>query len=104
MKFIFLFLTCADQIEANTIARALLEKRLVACVKMMPIAATFLWQGAIESSNEILLLMESEESKFKQIEGAVRSLHSYKTLVLTATALSHVSTGVAEWLCESLRG
>jgi periplasmic divalent cation tolerance protein len=104
MQFIFLSLTCADQIEANTIARSLLEKRLVACVKMMPITASFVWQGAIESSNEILLLMESEGSKFKQIEQEVRTLHSYKTFVLTATAISHVSAGVAEWLCESLRG
>jgi len=104
MKLIFLSLTCADQIEANTIARTLLEKRLVACVKMMPITASFIWQGTIESSNEILLLMESEESKFKQIEQEIRVLHSYKTFVLTATTISHVSAGVAEWICESTRG
>jgi periplasmic divalent cation tolerance protein len=102
MKIINLSVTCAHQTEANTIAQALLEKRLVACVRMMPITAKFLWQGDIESSTEILLMMESTENKFAAIEQEVRQLHSYKTFVLTATEVIQVSAGVAKWVKDSI--
>ncbi len=68
----------------------------------MPITSKFLWQGAIESTNEVLLIMESEESKFEAIEKEVRKLHSYTTFVLMATEPTRVSNGVAEWIQESL--
>ena len=103
MKIIQLFLTCPNQAEAHGIATLLLEKRLVACVKMMPITAQFLWQGVIESSNEILMIMESEDSKFDAIEQEVRNVHSYETFVLTATQVVKASSGVAKWIQESIQ-
>ena len=103
MQLIQLSLTCANQEQANVITTALLEKRLVACVKMVPITAQLIWQGAIESSNEILLIMESEESKFDAIEQEVRKLHSYQTFVLTATRVTMASSGVVAWIQESMQ-
>jgi periplasmic divalent cation tolerance protein len=103
MKIIQLSLTCAHQAQADTITTSLLEKRLVACVKMMPITAHFLWQSAIESSTEVLLIMESEESKFNAIEQEIAKLHSYKTFVLTAVPVTMTSGGVAAWIKESVQ-
>ena len=103
MKMLLLFLTCANQAEADKISTSLLEKHLVACVKMMLISAKFLWEGKVDSSNEILLIMDSEESKFDQVEQEVRKLHSYKTFVLTATEVKTSSAGVADWIKESMQ-
>ena len=97
---LLLFLTCVNQAEADKISTALLEKRLVACVKMIPVSAKFLWQGSIDSANEILLIMDSEESKFNQVEQEIKKLHSYKTFVLTATEVKKASTGVVDWIKE----
>jgi periplasmic divalent cation tolerance protein len=103
MKLLLTFLTCADQKEADTIAAALLQKRLIACAKMMPISSTFMWEGTVQSSHEILLMMETEESKFSLIEQEVKKLHSYNQFVLTATPTVHASAGVAEWIADSIK-
>ncbi len=103
MHIIQLSLTCVNEHEAYTIAVSLLEKRLIACAKMTPVTAHFTWQGALESSNEILILMESVVEKFDAIEQEVRKLHSYTTFVLMATEVAQASVGVAQWIEESVR-
>ena len=62
-----LFLTCANKKEADKIVNLLLKKRLIACAKKMPVSSSFLWQGKIDSDKEILVMMDSLESKFNQV-------------------------------------
>lgn len=103
MKMIHLFLTCACQNEADKIASALLEKRLVTCVKMMPSVTMFHWQGSVETAQEIILMMDSEENRYDEIEHEVRKIHSYTTFVLTAVEVKRFSSGVSDWMVESLQ-
>ncbi|MCH7952212.1 divalent-cation tolerance protein CutA [Patescibacteria group bacterium] len=98
MKIILLFLTCANEKEADVIARTLLEKRLIVCAKKLPISSSFFWKGSIDSVKEVLLIMESVEEKFNQIEREVRKLHSYETFVLLSVPVSRASKGVVEWV------
>jgi len=103
MKLITLFLTCAHQQEAETIARDLLSKKLVACVKQTPVNSMFTWQHKIDSATEILLIMDSIEDKFSAIEQVVKKLHSYETFVLIAHPITHASAGVEAWIKSSLK-
>jgi len=103
MKMILLFLTCANQKEASKIVNALLRKRLIVCVKSMPVSSSFLWQGKKDSAKEVLLVMESIESKFKAIENEIRKHHSYDTFVLLSVPVSQASTGIAKWMKQELK-
>lgn len=102
MKIWTLTLTCANNSEATKIAEALLYKKLVACVKFLPVTAHFLWNGNVDRAEEILLIMETIDEKFDAIEQEVRELHSYETFVLTATKVEKVSAGVLDWIMQSL--
>ena len=102
MKPNLLFLTCASQEEADKITQALLEKHLVVCVKKTPVNSDFLWQGKIDHASEILLIMDSTEELFEQVEREVKRLHSYDTPNLTSVLISRSSTGVAEWMKQEL--
>jgi len=97
-----LFLTCANNKEADKIAKALLKNQLIVCSKKTPVSSSFLWQGKIDSSKEVLLIMDSVESKFKQIEKQVKKLHSYDTPVLVSLPISQASSGVATWMKKEL--
>ena len=103
MKVIMLLLTCAHQDEANKIAQSLLEKRLIACAKQMPITSLFRWQNAIENSQETLMLMDSMDTKFNAIETEVRRLHSYDTFVLVALEASHISSAAQQWIANEIQ-
>lgn len=97
-----LWLTCADKTEADSIAAALLDKRLIACAKQVPVSSDFIWQGKVDHNDEILLVMDSREDLFEQIEAEITKLHSYDTFVLQAVPVNRVSAGAKAWLDESM--
>lgn len=102
MKVNLLFLTCANDKEADKITTSLLNKKLIACAKKLPVSSSFLWKGKKESDKEVLIIMESIEKKFDEIGKEVRKLHSYETFVLLSMPVSKSSKGVIAWLKECL--
>ena len=102
-QYIDLLLTCADKPEADKIARALLEAKLIACAKQLPVGSDFLWHGAVDHNDEILLVMESAADLFDAVEAKVAELHSYDTFVLQAVPFVRVSSKATTWLEENLQ-
>jgi periplasmic divalent cation tolerance protein len=100
MKLITLLLTCANEEEAQKISDALLDKKLAVCARSIDVKSTFWWQGRRENTSEVQLIIDSTEAKFDEIETTVRSLHSYKTFVLTAYPVLRASAGVEDWVKE----
>jgi len=70
--------TEADGARAESLAAALLERRLVACVALMPMRSLYRWQGRIERSEEVQLLLKTTPECLQALEAAVRELHSYE--------------------------
>lgn len=96
-QYCYVFLTCEKEQEKE-IAKLLLTKRLVACVKFMPVNASFWWQGAIANGDETLLVMESAEDLFETIEAEVAKVHAYETFVLTCVPMKKINRQAQEWL------
>ncbi len=101
-NFCQVFLTCADNNEADSIIATLLRIRLIACGKKLSVDSKFLWKGNVDHNDEVLLIMESREDLFERIEAEVEKLHSYETFVLQAIPMSKLSKEAAKWLDESL--
>ena|SRR3989344_4955682 len=101
MKPCLIILTCGDDSEAKKIGQYLLEKRLIACAKRMPVSSAYWWKGDILDSNETLLIMETLNKKFSEIEKAVKKIHSYETPVLLQIAASEMSSGALGWIKEN---
>mgnify|MGYP001945128145 CR=1 FL=1 len=95
-------MTCADMAEGQRVSKVLLEKKLVACVKFLPVGADFLWDGKVDHNDEVLLMMESREDLFDQIEAEIAKVHSYDTFGLQATPINKLSKDAETWLHESL--
>ena len=97
---IILYLACADDDEAKAIGQALLEAKLIVCARRFPIQSSYWWAGKIQNDDEVLLMMESLEEKFSEIEAIVTKLHSYKEYVLTMETVDKTTPGVEQWLEE----
>lgn len=102
MKMNVLFLTCANQEEADKISQTLLEKKLIVCAKKTPVSSSFLWKGKIESSDETLVIMDSVVENFEKINIEIGKLHSYKTFVLTSILVNQTTHEVEDWMKEEL--
>lgn len=104
---ILVYITCKDRMEAKDVGRALLKKRLVACVNIIDnMHSMYLWppkKGTIEEADEIILLCKTIESKWIALEREVLKLHSYSTPEIAAIPFAHVTKKYANWLNGELK-
>jgi len=71
--------TCNSLEEARTIAHALVEGQLAACVNIVPqIESVYRWQGEIETATEWLLVIKTTLEVFDRVREALSKLHSYE--------------------------
>ena len=65
--------------RADALARALLEQRLVACVSVLPVRSHYRWQGALETADEVKLLLKTTPDQLSDLHRALHALHGYQT-------------------------
>jgi periplasmic divalent cation tolerance protein len=95
--------TCASPMEAQRVARALVEKRLAACVNVMPgVQSVYHWKEAVEESEEVLLVIKSSRALFSQLRSEIERLHSYELPEVIAIPIVDGSEGYLTWLDREL--
>ena len=96
--------TCEKQEEAEALARLLIEQQLAACVSIVPRVRSFYrWKGAVESSEEFLLLIKSSRPLFDQLKAAIEKAHSYEIPEILALPVVDGAEQYLSWLQENLR-
>jgi periplasmic divalent cation tolerance protein len=96
---IVLFTTVATIEEAERLARTLLDRRLAACVNLLPaVQSIYRWEGKIESASEILLVIKSRRALFEGIRDVVQSLHSYAVPELIAVPVVDGYAPYLNWI------
>ena len=72
-------MTAPDREEAETIATALVEERLCACVNVVgPIRSIYRWQGKVERSDEFLCVAKTSAGSVAAVKARLPQLHSYE--------------------------
>jgi len=88
--------TAGSQEEARKLAHALVERRLAACVNIVPrIESVYRWQGKVDAAEEWLLLIKTQAEFFERVRDAVKELHSYD---LPECVMLEVTAGSQEYL------
>lgn len=101
MAALLILTNCPDEASANTIALALIEEKLAACVNRLPqVQSIYRWQGAIESVSEIPLLIKSTASVYPALEKRLLELHPYETPEIIALPITHGLPSYLNWLAE----
>jgi periplasmic divalent cation tolerance protein len=90
--------SCGTRDKASAIARALVERRLAACVQMVPIESVYTWQGRVEEAAEILLLVKIKQADYPEVEQAIRALHDYATPEIVALPIEQGFAGYLDWV------
>jgi periplasmic divalent cation tolerance protein len=92
-----------SQEEAHKIARHLVERRLAACVNIVPQAASvYRWQGKIEEAREWLLIIKTTAAVFRQVQQAITELHSYELPECICVTVEDGSPAYLQWLSDSV--
>ncbi|MGA3226765.1 MAG: divalent-cation tolerance protein CutA [Acidobacteriaceae bacterium] len=95
--------TCADREQAERIAHRLVEQHLAACVNILPgVQSIYRWQGAVESGEEVLMLIKTSTARSQEVQSTIASLHSYEVPEFLVLSVLGGSNAYLAWLGASL--
>jgi len=96
--------TCGSLDEARSIAHALVDRQLAACVNIAPqIEAVYRWQGEVETATEWLLVIKTTIDASDRVREALSELHSYELPECIEISIEDGSAAYLEWIGESVR-
>lgn len=99
MKFIIVYATTTNRLEANRIGEVLLRERLVACVNVVgPITSSYWWKGRIAKSREVLFLAKTRATLARAVIRKVKALHSYDVPCVVALPISQGNSAFLRWI------
>ena len=98
-QILIVFTNCPDEACANTIALALVEARLAACVNILPRAqSVYRWQGKVESATEIPVFIKSTATSYPALEKLIRQHHPYEVPEIIALPVAHGLPAYLNWV------
>jgi len=88
----------------NDVARTLLDRKLAACVNIVPsISSFYMWEGEVCVDEELLLIIKTTESTFEELVSAVKDVHPYDVPEIIALPLAAGSKDYLDWIQEVVR-
>ena len=98
-RAVFVYTTYPSIVEAEHAGRALVERRLCACVNILPgMISLYRWQGAIERGEEVVMIIKTRASIAERVRAAVKAMHSYTTPAIAVIPLESIDNGYFDWI------
>ena len=96
---IVVLVTVGSEQEAQSIATALLEDRLAACVNVTgPVRSLYRWEGRIADEQEWQLSIKTQARLFEALATRVRALHSYAVPEIIALPVLAGTADYVDWI------
>jgi periplasmic divalent cation tolerance protein len=94
--------TAPDEALAATIARALVEERLAACVNVLPpMRSIYRWRDGVEEAEERQLLVKTTRARAPEVQARIGSLHTYDLPECLVVPVDGGSPAYLEWLRQA---
>ncbi|MDX9707201.1 MAG: divalent-cation tolerance protein CutA [Azospira sp.] len=94
---------CPDAGSAETIAEALVEAGLAACVNVLaPVRSVYRWHGAVERASEVPLLIKTTAARYAALEAAILARHPYTVPEIVAIPVERGLPAYLDWLASEV--
>jgi periplasmic divalent cation tolerance protein len=104
MSALLVFSTVGDADDAERVARDLVERRLAACVNIVPgLTSVYRWKGKVETEAELLLVIKTTRDRFEALREALLSVHPYEVPEVVGVPIESGHEAYLSWLHESVR-
>jgi periplasmic divalent cation tolerance protein len=96
-------LITTPQADAHSIAAAVIDKQLAACVNIVPmVQSLYRWEGEVRQDDEALLVVKTTRPAVAQLDELLRTIHPYDTFELIAIDVVSGSDAYLEWIGGSV--
>ena len=100
-RAVFVYTTYPSLVEAERIGKAVLERRLAACVNILSgMISHYWWQGTIERGEEVVMIIKTRASLAESVRAAVKEMHSYDTPAILVLPIEGGEAGYLEWMMK----
>jgi periplasmic divalent cation tolerance protein len=104
MEMRLCYITTSSKDEARVIGRALVEKKLAACVNILDaMESLYWWEGKIETGHEAVLIAKTDASLVDPLIALVKALHSYSVPCVLSVPIEKGNPDYLAWLSANLR-
>jgi len=90
--------TFSDDANGRRIIDTLLERRLAACVQVLPISSYYRCKGEINCDGEQLVLVKTRRALYPQVEAAILETHAYETPEIVQLPIEAGSVAYLSWI------
>jgi periplasmic divalent cation tolerance protein len=98
-RAVFVYTTYPSLVEAEETGRALVERRLCACVNILPgMISHYQWQGALERGEETVMIIKTRASLAERVRAEVKKRHPYQTPAIAVIGLESVDETYLAWI------
>ncbi len=92
--------TAGSREEASRLSEMLVSRKLAACVQVLDIHSTYMWQGELKQEPEFLLLIKTASHLYKDVEAAIVEDHSYEVPEVIQIPVTRGLDRDLEWVTE----
>ncbi|KAL6463496.1 hypothetical protein MHYP_G00278870 [Metynnis hypsauchen] len=94
-----LLMNCPTEQVAKDIGRHIMEKRMAACVNILPHTSTmYYWKGEIRDASEILLLVRTRTSLIQRLTEFITAMHPYEIPEIISFPIEDGSLSYFKWM------
>ncbi|XP_055331515.1 protein CutA homolog isoform X2 [Paramacrobiotus metropolitanus] len=103
-SFTVSYVTAPNDTVAKHIARGLVEKKLAACVNVVPgIVSIYTWKNETQEDSEVLMIIKSRKSILEEMTTFIRDNHPYDVCEVISTPIIQGNPPYMQWLGEVVK-
>lgn len=97
------FCTCPNMGTAAAIAKRLVSESFAACVNIVPgLRSVYLWNDALQTDDEVLLMIKTRDSRYPALEAAILDAHPYELPEIVCVPVVAGLSGYLSWIQDTV--
>ncbi len=99
MSAFFVYVTAADEAEAEGIARTVVGERLAACANLLgAVKSVYWWEGEVCDGEEVVLVLKTSGKRKAELIDRIKQLHSYDCPCIVCLPITDGNPGFLDWI------
>ncbi|QDT16943.1 divalent-cation tolerance protein CutA [Alienimonas californiensis] len=100
---VFLYATAPDPQTAASLARTLVEERLIACGNvLLGLRSVYRWEGAVTEESEAALLCKTTADRADAALARLAELHPYEVPAISRFDAANALPAFAAWIADEV--